>query len=387
MVNLLNSENDKNIDSRIVIEALTEAVEDATIDELEEVDNNYPDSKALYDFLYKENMNRFEQENKMIKEIRENHNEGFSYANTFIKDKLKPILNSKYKRRLEMLEMYKGKNYKEGYNLMNYNLINGVDLPYKDSSNPLEFENMVGTLAIRENTIDVYNNIESDSDYLDRTRKEREYIKLILYAVETKRIPDDILKKFSPFQFTSENFKDLGCIFKIADSISLFNGRNYLLELYSIPEIKNLHVRMLKSNIYKEAVEESKKNPQKVKQSLLDYRSNVANNYLRESGNANKLIEDMQSKNEISKYDDDEKVALWRIINIQKGHSIRSDGEKMRRSETPELLASRQQTYRELSMKDIVKSAIIRGVSMEQVQRAYNVTKPHITKEEAEIDD
>ena len=55
---------------KILIETLTEAVEEATVDELKEVEATYPGSASyIYEFLYDENEIRFKQEKRNDKEF------------------------------------------------------------------------------------------------------------------------------------------------------------------------------------------------------------------------------------------------------------------------------------------------------------------------------
>ena len=200
-----------------------------------------------------------------------------------------------------MLDMYSNKKYQEGYNIINYQTLNGVDLPYEKANDIDGFDNLVNAILLRDNIINVYNNIEDNQDFSNRYINQNKDIKFVLNAIQTKRIPDDFLNKFDILSknITSENFKEFAHILRIADNLSLTGGKNYLLELSSIPEIRNIYKRIINSDVYKNILKKNEKNPTTIKKSLLDYQTETANTYLNSISNPSAIIDEIQSLKEI----------------------------------------------------------------------------------------
>ena len=357
----------KNFDSRMVIEFLTDAVEEAEVSQLVELDNVYPDSKSLYDFLYKGNQTRYEQEKAMLQKIEKILAKSLKYDDKFIISKLKTLLDDKYQRRFKMLDMYKNKKYQEGYNIINYQTINGVDLPYEEIIDIEQFENKVSAVASREHIIDVYNKTESDDDFYNRNVTENTLIKFVLSAIQTKRVPKEFLDKFSysSDRYTLDNFKILACLLKVADSLTLIGDRNIYAEFYSIPQIKNLCEKMQKSKIYQSLSKQAEVNPCKVKQTMLDYYSNTANNYLNTVSNPSRIINEMQNLDEINSDESSEKHAIFRIICKQNGYQIKVKGSKICKRDYPVYIENRKK----LNPTQVVGSLIYKPGVWDEVNR------------------
>ena len=134
------------------------------------------------------------------------------------KDLLEQILESKYKRRFEMLEMYQDGRYEEGYELINYNLQKGVDVPLRED-NVSDVENNIRHLFVREKFIDVYNKTESEIDFKNREFNEDVKISYVLNAVATGKIPSRLFHRIARTfpRFTRNNFKELAAVFKVAE--------------------------------------------------------------------------------------------------------------------------------------------------------------------------
>lgn len=175
------------------------------------------------------------------------------------KDLLEQILESKYKRRFEMLEMYQDGRYEEGYELINYNLQKGVDVPLRED-NVSDVENNIRHLFVREKFIDVYNKTESEIDFKNREFNEDVKISYVLNAVATGKIPSRLFHRIARTfpRFTRNNFKELAAVFKVAEDLTLPGGKNYVTELYNIPDVQKIVEKMFESDVYKEIVEESK---------------------------------------------------------------------------------------------------------------------------------
>ena len=103
----------------------------------------------------------------MIKNLKEQMLLFGTENDKFVDQHLEQILESKYKRRFEMLEMYQDGRYEEGYELINYNLQKGVDVPLRED-NVSDVENNIRHLFVREKFIDVYNKTESEIDFKNR---------------------------------------------------------------------------------------------------------------------------------------------------------------------------------------------------------------------------
>ena len=327
----------KEIDPRLAIELLTDTVESARISELIDFEKAYPDSKVLYEFLLKENQNRYDYEKAMLQKLKINLSKSLKNKDQFIVQNLGNIIDNKYDRRFKMLDMYSNKKYQEGYNIINYQTLNGVDLPYEKANDIDGFDNLVNAILLRDNIINVYNNIEDNQDFSNRYINQNKDIKFVLNAIQTKRIPDDFLNKFDILSknITSENFKEFAHILRIADNLSLTGGKNYLLELSSIPEIRNIYKRIINSDVYKNILEQSEKNPTTIKKSLLDYQTETANTYLNSISNPSAIIDEIQSLKEIDENDSPERLAIFKIINRQNGYLISSKGSKICRSNEP----------------------------------------------------
>ena len=353
---------------KILIETLTEAVEEATIDELKEVEATYPGSASyIYEFLYDENEIRFKQEKEMIKNLKEQNLFLGTENDKFIDQNLEQILESKYKRRFEMLEMYQDGRYEEGYELINYNLQKGVDVPLRED-NVSDVENSIRHLFVRENFIDVYNKTESEIDFKNREFNEDAKISYVLNMVATGKIPSRLLRRVArPFtRFTRNNFKELAAVFKVAEDLTLPGGKNYVTELYNIPDVQKIAERMFESDVYQELVEESKLSSQPERKTQLDLDYEIADEHLRylespESELSEFVINDIPTIGENAPEAD---KAMWKITTIQKGYSVSVEDGDWARSREPVYLKSR----RDLVMEDAVREAVRRNVSFDQVQ-------------------
>lgn len=353
---------------KILIETLTEAVEEATIDELKEVEATYPGSASyIYEFLYDENEIRFKQEKEMIRNLKEQNLFPGTENDKFIDQNLEQILESKYKRRFEMLEMYQDGRYEEGYELINYNLQKGVDVPLRED-NVSDVENSIRHLFVREKFIDVYNKTESEIDFKNREFNEDAKISYVLNTVATGKIPSRLLRRVArPFtKFTRNNFKELATVFKVAEDLTLPGGKNYVTELYSIPDVQKIAEKMFESDVYQELVEESKLSSQPERKTQLDLDYEIADEHLRylespESELSEFVTNDIPTIGENAPEAD---KAMWKITTIQKGYSVSVEDGDLVRSKEPVYLKSR----RDLVMENAVREAVRRNVSFDQVQ-------------------
>lgn len=193
------------------------------------------------------------------------------------KDLLEQILESKYKRRFEMLEMYQDGRYEEGYELINYNLQKGVDVPLRED-NVSDVENNIRHLFVREKFIDVYNKTESEIDFKNREFNEDVKISYVLNAVATGKIPSRLFHRIARTfpRFTRNNFKELAAVFKVAEDLTLPGEKNYVTELYNIPDVQKIVEKMFESDVYKKIVEESKLSSQPERKTQLDLDYEIA---------------------------------------------------------------------------------------------------------------
>lgn len=186
-------------------------------------------------------------------------------------------MESKYKRRFEMLEMYQDGRYEEGYELINYNLQKGVDVPLRED-NVSDVENNIRHLFVREKFIDVYNKTESEIDFKNREFNEDVKISYVLNAVATGKIPSRLFHRIARTfpRFTRNNFKELAAVFKVAEDLTLPGGKNYVTKLYNIPDVQKIVEKMFESDVYKKIVEESKLSSQPERKTQLDLDYEIA---------------------------------------------------------------------------------------------------------------
>lgn len=384
---LPNYAND-NEKIKILIETLTEAVEEASVEELKEVENAYPNSAGhIYEFLSDENKIRFKQEKEWIKNLKDNDVLTYTEHNKFVDKKLEEILEAKYKRRFEMLNFYQEGRYEEGYNVINYNLQKGVDVSLREMKSVSDFDNNIHHLFVREKFIDVYDKTESDVDFINRQCNEDAKIAYVLNAVSTGKVPSRIYRKITRNypNFTKDNFKVLASFFKVAEDLTLPGGKNYLTELYNIPEIQNVAEEMFKSDAYQEIFEESRLHPQQLKKTELDTDYEIAEGYLRTCEfPENELSEfTMNEIHSIGENAVEEDVAMWKITTLQKGYSLSFEDGDWLRSREPIYLKSR----RDLIMEDVAKVAMKKNISFDQMQKV-NLKEDQIkNKEGVEQDD
>lgn len=372
---------------KILIETLTEAVEEATIDELKEVEATYLGSAShIYEFLYDENEIRFKQEKEMIRNLKEQNLFHGTENDKFIDQNLEQILESKYKRRFEMLEMYQDGRYEEGYKLINYNLQKGVDVPLRED-NVSDVENSIRHLFVREKFIDVYNKTESEIDFKNREFNEDAKISYVLNAVATGKIPSRLFRRVARTfpRFTRNNFKELATVFKVAEDLTLPGGKNYVTELYNIPDVQKIAEKMFESDVYQELVEESKLSSQPERKTQLDLDYEIADEHLRylespESELSEFVTYDIPTIGEKTPEAD---KAMWKITTIQKGYLVSVEDGDWARSREPVYLKSR----RDLIMEDAVREAIRRNVSFNQVQGVNFKEKQTQNKEGVDQDD
>ena len=353
---------------KILIETLTEAVEEATVDELKEVEATYPGSASyIYEFLYDENEIRFKQEKEMIKNLKEQNLFLGTENDKFIDQNLEQILENKYKRRFEMLEMYQDGRYEEGYELINYNLQKGVDVPLRED-NVSDVENSIRHLFVRENFIDVYNKIESEIDFKNREFNEDAKISYVLNAVATGKISSRLFRRVARTfpRFTRNNFKELATVFKVAEDLTLPGGKNYVTELYNIPDVQKIAEKMFESDVYQELVEESKLSSQPERKTQLDLDYEIADEHLRYLESPEDELSEFVT-NDIPTIGENvpgADKAMWKITTIQKGYLVSVEDGDWARSREPVYLKSR----RDLVMEDAVREAVRRNVSFDQVQ-------------------
>ena len=353
---------------KILIETLTEAVEEATVDELKEVEATYPGSASyIYEFLYDENEIRFKQEKEMIKNLKEQNLFLGTENDKFIDQNLEQILENKYKRRFEMLEMYQDGRYEEGYELINYNLQKGVDVPLRED-NVSDVENSIRHLFVRENFIDVYNKTESEIDFKNREFNEDAKISYVLNAVATGKISSRLFRRVARTfpRFTRNNFKELATVFKVAEDLTLPGGKNYVTELYNIPDVQKIAEKMFESDVYQELVEESKLSSQPERKTQLDLDYEIADEHLRYLESPEDELSEFVT-NDIPTIGENvpgADKAMWKITTIQKGYLVSVEDGDWARSREPVYLKSR----RDLVMEDAVREAVRRNVSFDQVQ-------------------
>lgn len=372
---------------KILIETLTEAVEEATIDELKEVEATYPGSASyIYEFLYDENEIRFKQEKEMIKNLKEQKLLFGTENDKFVDQHLEQILESKYKRRFEMLEMYQDGRYEEGYELINYNLQKGVDVPLRED-NVSDVENNIRHLFVREKFIDVYNKTESEIDFKNREFNEDVKISYVLNAVATGKIPSRLFRRIARTfpRFTRNNFKELVAVFKVAEDLTLPGGKNYVTELYNIPDVQKIVEKMFESDVYKEIVEESKLSSQPERKTQLDLDYEIADEYLRYLESPEDELSEYVTNDipTIGENVPEADKAMWKITTIQKGYLVSVEDGDWARSREPVYLKSR----RDLIMEDAVREAIRRNVSFNQVQGVNFKEEQTQNKEGVDQDD
>lgn len=372
---------------KILIETLTEAVEEATIDELKEVEATYPGSASrIYEFLYDENEIRFKQEKEMIRNLKEQNLFPGTENDKFIDQNLEQILESKYKRRFEMLEMYQDGRYEEGYKLINYNLQKGVDVPLRED-NVSDVENSIRHLFVRENFIDVYNKTESEIDFKNREFNEDAKISYVLNAVATGKISSRLFRKVARTfpRFTRNNFKELATVFKVAEDLTLPGGKNYVTELYNIPDVQKIAEKMFESDVYQELVEESKLSSQPERKTQLDLDYEIADEHLRYLESPEDELSEFVTNDipTIGENVPEADKAMWKITTIQKGYLVSVEDGDWARSREPVYLKSR----RDLIMEDAVREAIRRNVSFNQVQGVNFKEEQAQNKEGVDQDD
>lgn len=372
---------------KILIETFTEAVEEATVDELKEVEATYPGSASyIYEFLYDENEIRFKQEKEMIKNLKEQKLLFGTENDKFVDQLLEQILESKYKRRFEMLEMYQDGRYEEGYELINYNLQKGVDVPLRED-NVSDVENNIRHLFVREKFIDVYNKTESEIDFKNREFNEDVKISYVLNAVATGKIPSRLFRRIARTfpRFTRNNFKKLAAVFKLAEDLTLPGGKNYVTELYNIPDVQKIVEKMFESDVYMEIVEESKLSSQPERKTQLDLDYEIADEYLRYLESPEDELSEYVTNDipTIGENVPEADKAMWKITTIQKGYLVSVKDGDWARSREPVYLKSR----RDLIMEDAVREAIRRNVSFNQVQGVNFKEEQTQNKEGVDQDD
>lgn len=358
-----------------------------TMDELKEVEATYPGSASyIYEFLYDENEIRFKQEKEMIKNLKEQNLFFGTENDKFIDQNLEQILESKYKRRFEMLEMYQDGRYEEGYELINYNLQKGVDVPLRED-NVSDVENNIRHLFVREKFIDVYNKTESEIDFKNREFNEDVKISYVLNAVATGKIPSRLFHRIARTfpRFTRNNFKELAAVFKVAEDLTLPGEKNYVTELYNIPDVQKIVEKMFESDVYKEIVEESKLSLQPERKTQLDLDYEIADEYLRHLESPEDELSEFVT-NDIPTIGENVPEAdkvMWKITTIQKGYLVSVEDGDWARSREPVYLKSR----RDLIMEDAVREAIRRNVSFNQVQGVNFKEEQTQNKEGVDQDD
>lgn len=283
------------------------------------------------------------------------------------KDLLEQILESKYKRRFEMLEMYQDGRYEEGYELINYNLQKGVDVPLRED-NVSDVENNIRHLFVREKFIDVYNKTESEIDFKNREFNEDVKISYVLNAVATGKIPSRLFHRIARTfpRFTRNNFKELAAVFKVAEDLTLPGEKNYVTELYNIPDVQKIVEKMFESDVYKKIVEESKLSSQPERKTQLDLDYEIADEYLRYLESPEDELSEFMTNDipTIGENVPEADKAMWKITTIQKEYLVSVEDGDWARSREPVYLKSR----RDLIMEDAVREAIRRNVSFNQVQ-------------------
>lgn len=283
------------------------------------------------------------------------------------KDLLEQILESKYKRRFEMLEMYQDGRYEEGYELINYNLQKGVDVPLRED-NVSDVENNIRHLFVREKFIDVYNKTESEIDFKNREFNEDVKISYVLNAVATGKISSRLFHRIARTfpRFTRNNFKELAAVFKVAEDLTLPGEKNYVTELYNIPDVQKIVEKMFESDVYKKIVEESKLSSQPERKTQLDLDYEIADEYLRYLESPEDELSEFMTNDipTIGENVPEADKAMWKITTIQKEYLVSVEDGDWARSREPVYLKSR----RDLIMEDAVREAIRRNVSFNQVQ-------------------
>lgn len=302
------------------------------------------------------------------------------------KDLLEQILESKYKRRFEMLEMYQDGRYEEGYELINYNLQKGVDVPLRED-NVSDVENNIRHLFVSEKFIDVYNKTESEIDFKNREFNENVKISYVLNAVATGKIPSRLFHRIARTfpRFTRNNFKELAAVFKVAEDLTLPGGKNYVTELYNIPDVQKIVEKMFESDVYKEIVEESKLSSQSERKTQLDLDYEIADEYLRYLESPEDELSEYVTNDipTIGENVPEADKAMWKITTIQKGYLVSVEDGDWARSREPVYLKSR----RDLIMEDAVREAIRRNVSFNQVQGVNFKEEQTQNKEGVDQDD
>lgn len=122
---------------------------------------------------------------------------------------------------------------------------------------------------------------------------------------------------------------------------------------------------MQKSKIYQSLSKQAEVNPCKVKQTMLDYYSNTANNYLNTVSNPSRIINEMQNLDEINSDESSEKHAIFRIICKQNGYQIKVKGSKICKSNYPVYIENRKK----LNPAQVVGSLIYKPGVWDEVNR------------------
>ena len=290
------------------------------------------------------------------------------------------------KRRFEMLEMYQDGRYEEGYELINYNLQKGVDVPLRED-NASDIENSIRHLFVREKFIDVYNKTESEIDFKNREFNEDAKISYVLNAVATGKIPSRLFRRIARTypRFTRNNFKELATVFKVAEDLTLPGGKNYVTELYNIPDVQKIAEKMVESDVYKELVEESKLSSQPERKTQLDLDYEIADEYLRYLESPEDELSEFVTNDipTIGENVPEADKAMWKITTIQKGYLVSVEDGDWARSREPVYLKSR----RDLVMEDAVREAVRRNVSFDQVQGVNFKEEQTQNKEGVDQDD
>lgn len=177
----------------------------------------------------------------------------------------------------------------------------------------------------------------------------------------------------------------MAAVFKVAEDLTLPGGKNYVTELYNIPDVQKIAERMFESDVYQELVEESKLSSQPERKTQLDLDYEIADEHLRylespESELSEFVINDIPTIGENAPEAD---KAMWKITTIQKGYLVSVEDGDLVRSKEPVYLKSR----RDLVMEDAVREAVRRNVSFDQVQGVNFKEEQTQNKEGVDQDD
>lgn len=313
------SQEGKKSKRRIYAELISDALELASEDEIEQLNELYNGTdnvsiKGLYKALREYNEKIFERKKESFEKYESITGENVSTTKTF--------LEQKYKRRLLMLQYYESGEItypdKE-------RIINGVDI---DLVKNIEYTSDIQSKKddrIR-NLIEIYEKLENGNTFAMRKKREQAHINQIINAVELNRCRGSFLEALEIPEgqkgFSHEQIIIILTALKTADNLTIPGGRNYLQEFTNVPAMDHILRILIKDPQFLRMKEASEGNSKSKFRTELETDKIIAEQYLKSQENPQQYLAYYRDAKSIRADSPQHRIAIWRILARQQGYKI-----------------------------------------------------------------